>query len=166
MKTEIVVSLFGAIKRSSNREPDECAAVAFAKLHEKAAADQEELKNLWNGRLEEAGDEGAECLAGMKKSLDAAAMRLKCLDLVEARMQAAGVLDWRESPLYEKFLAASDSSEKYTALDELRKEREKKAREVLDEVAREAQAQNNRKLMGCVVTVDSALHRGVIGIIR
>ena len=149
MKTEIVVSLFGAIKRSSNREPDECAAVAFAKLHEKAAADQEELKNLWNGRLEEAGDEGAECL-----------------DLVEARMQAAGVLDWRESPLYEKFLAASDSSEKYTALDELRKEREKKAREVLDEVAREAQAQNNRKLMGCVVTVDSALHRGVIGIIR
>lgn len=144
----------------------ECAAVAFAKLHEKAAADQEELKNLWNGRLEEAGDEGAECLAGMKKSLDAAAMRLKCLDLVEARMQAAGVLDWRESPLYEKFLAASDSSEKYTALDELRKEREKKAREVLDEVAREAQAQNNRKLMGCVVTVDSALHRGVIGIIR
>lgn len=25
MKTEIVVSLFGAIKRSSNREPDECA---------------------------------------------------------------------------------------------------------------------------------------------
>ncbi len=144
----------------------ERAAVVFAKLHEKAAADQEELESLWNGRLEEAGDEGAECLAGMKKSLDAAAMRLKCLDLVEARMQAAGVLDWRESPLYEKFLAASDSSEKYTALDELRKEREKKAREVLDEVAREAQAQNNRKLMGCVVTVDSALHRGVIGIIR
>lgn len=144
----------------------ERAAVAFAKLHEKAAADQEELESLWNGRLEEAGDEGAECLAGMKKSLDAAAMRLKCLDLVEARMQAAGVLDWRESPLYEKFLAASDSSEKYTALDELRKEREKKAREVLDEVAREAQAQNNRKLMGCGVTVDSALHRGVIGIIR
>lgn len=143
----------------------ERAAVVFAKLHEKAAADQEELESLWNGRLEEAGDEGAECLAGMKKSLDAAAMRLKCLDLVEARMQAAGVLDWRESPLYEKFLAASDSSEKYTALDELRKEREKKAREVLDEVAREAQAQNNRKLMGCVVTVDSALHRGVIGII-
>lgn len=143
----------------------ERAAVVFAKLHEKAAADQEELESLWNGRLEEAGDEGAECLAGMKKSLDAAAMRLKCLDLVEARMQAAGVLDWRESPLYEKFLAASDSSEKYTALDELRKEREKKAREVLDEVAREAQAQNNRKLMGCVITVESALHRGVIGII-
>lgn len=149
----------------------ERAAVAFAKLHEKAAADQEKLKNLWNGRLEEAGSECAyysreECLAGMKKSLDAAAMRMQCLDLVEARMQAAGVLDWRESPLYEKFLAASDSSEKYTALDELRKEREKKAREVLDEVAREAQAQNNRKLMGCVVTVDNALHRGVIEIIR
>lgn len=144
----------------------ERAAVVFAKLHEKAAADQEELESLWNGRLEEAGDEGAECLAGMKKSLDAAAMRLKCLDLVEARMQATGVLDWRESPLYEKFLAASDSSEKYTALDELRKEREKKAREVLDEVAREAQAQNNRKLMGCVVTVDNALHRGVIGLSR
>ena len=144
----------------------ERAAVVFAKLHEKAAADQEELESMWNGRLEEAGDEGAECLAGMKKSLDAAAMRLKCLDLVEARMQAAGVLDWRESPLYEKFLAASDSSEKYTALDELRKEREKKAREVLDEVAREAQAQNNRKLMGCVVTVQSALSCSVIGLSR
>lgn len=148
----------------------ERAAVAFAKLREKAAADQEELKNLWNGRLEEAGSECAyysreECLAGMKKSLDAAAMRMKCLDLVEARMQAAGVLDWRESPLYEKFLAAS-GSEKYSVLDALNKEREKKAREVLDEVAREAQAQNNRKLMGCVVTVDNALHRGVIEIIR
>lgn len=117
----------------------ERAAVAFAKLHEKAAADQEELESLWNGRLEEAGDEGAECLAGMKKSLDAAAMRLKCLDLVEARMQAV--------------------------LGELNEAREKKAREVLDEVAREAQAQNNRKLMGCVITVESALHRGVIGII-
>lgn len=148
----------------------ERAAVAFAKLREKAAADQEELKNLWNGRLEEAGSECAyysreECLAGMKKSLDAAAMRMKCLDLVEARMQAAGVLDWRESPLYEKFLAAS-GSEKYSVLDALNKEREKKAREVLDEVAREAQAQNNRKLMGCVVTVDNALHRGVIGLSR
>lgn len=144
----------------------ERAAVVFAKLHEKAAADQEELESLWNGRLEEAGDEGAECLAGMKKGLDSVAMRMQCLDLVEARMQAAGVLDWRESPLYEKFLAASDSSEKYTALDELRKEREKKAREVLDEVAREAQAQNNRKLMGCVVTVQSALSCSVIGLSR
>lgn len=147
----------------------ERAAVAFAKLHEKAAADQEELKNLWNGRLEEAGSECAycsreECLAGMKKGLDSVAMRMQCLDLVEARMQAAGVLDWRESPLYEKFLAAS-GGEKYAVLDALNKEREKKAREVLDEVAREAQAQNNRKLMGCVVTVDNALHRGVIGII-
>ena len=143
----------------------ERAAVAFAKLHEKAAADQEELKNLWNGRLEEAGDEGAECLAGMKKSLDAAAMRLKCLDLVEARMQAAGVLDWRESPLYEKFLAAS-GGEKYAVLDALNKEREKKAREVLDEVAREAQTRNNRKLMGCVITVQSALSCSVIGLSR
>ena len=113
----------------------ERAAVAFAKLHEKAAADQ------------------------------AAAMRLKCLDLVEARMQAAGVLDWRESPLYGKFLAAS-GSEKYAVLDELNKAREKKAREVLDEVAREAQAQNNRKLMGCVITVESALSCSVIGLSR
>lgn len=143
----------------------ERAAVAFAKLHEKAAADQEELESLWNGRLEEAGDEGAECLAEMKKSLDAAAMRLKCLDLVEARMQAAGVLDWRESPLYEKFLAAS-GSEKYSILDALNKEREKKAREVLDEVAREAQTRNNRKLMGCVITVQSALSCSVIGLSR
>lgn len=143
----------------------ERAAVAFAKLHEKAAADQEELESLWNGRLEEAGDEGAECLAGMKKSLDAAAMRLKCLDLVESRMQAAGVLDWRESPLYGKFLAAS-GSEKYAVLGELNKEREKKAREVLDEVAREAQTRNNRKLMGCVITVQSALSCSVIGLSR
>lgn len=143
----------------------ERAAVVFAKLHEKAAADQEELESMWNGRLEEAGGEGAECLAGMKKSLDAAAMRLKCLDLVEARMQAAGVLDWRESPLYEKFLAAS-GSEKYSVLDALNKEREKKAREVLDEVAREAQTRNNRKLMGCVITVQSALSCSVIGLSR
>ena len=50
-------------------------------------------------------------------------------------------------------------------MSELNKAREKKAREVLDEVAREAQAQNNRKLMVCVITVESALHRGVIGII-